>query len=667
MRGPIKSAKPVKIKALGVKGEFYTGYGEEAEKNYSVQYFTTVVSSKTAGGAGNSADLLHQLKPMRERTSAGSLTDLNSLLQRDLNDQRIAGELIPYLVGRNSEIAFFPGALIALMPKNFLSRSASTTLSYPEEQRTDSGSRFGEYWEVELAKDEHDMPTSLGTLSINPTETDLIVLDGQHRVNAFRYLAGHFNEATSDSIYAPFYEGLQVPEQYLSELPITIVWFKAPVEQKVEPVLISRKLFVDVNTNARPVSHARNILLDDSSIQTIATGVLYQTMAEHGFECHQLSLLHSAFDSEDSYEPEISVISPTICEYGLSWLLLGKDSYVEPGRAIERDPVRSQNNYESARALLPIEDVLSLVERVHEGDHDAVFALRNALKSSVSQDVYDLYSNWIFLKGHYQATADVAGWASKEPTPAPTVWSKIFAGGEGLYLSYRRLDGTDGLNEKSKRYLRETQRIQNKFLEFRAEQYQWSTKVTNEVFGVIKTKAFFAGFLMAYAYIIKYSASITSARERFLEMVNAIPMQFWRSAFSEHRMQAIGKLEPKRWTHIRDILLRALEQFSDIEVFRAQDIQKSPDFDILKRNIENRIKVYCDQKGVKKVEPTHSLISEWAKESSDQTGGLLDKLGLDRLCEDDKLADLAVDVINRAPKVIVPKRNEDEDDEYGDS
>lgn len=664
MLGPIKSAKPVNIKVLGVKGEFYTGHGDKAEEYYSVQYFTTVVSSSAAGGAGNSADLLHQLKPMRERTSAGSLADLNSLLQRDLNDQRIAGELIPYLLGKNSEIAFFPGALIALMPKDFLSRSASRELDYPEEQKTESGSRFDGFWEVELAKDENGMPTSLGTLSINPMETDLIVLDGQHRVNAFRYLSGYFDEATSDSIYAPFYEGLSVPEQYRSELPITIVWFRAPAKKKVEPILISRKLFVDVNTNARPVSRARNILLDDSSIETIATGALYQTMAEHGFDCNVLSLLHSAFDSEEFYEPEISVISPTICEYGLKWLLLGKDSYVEPGRNIERDPVRSQSNYESARGLLQT-DVLALVLKVDEGDHEAVFELRNALKSHVAKDVYDLYNHWSFLEGHYRATGDVAGWASQEPTPAPTVWTKIFSGGEGLYLSYRRLEGTDGLNDKSKRYLREIHRIQDKFLSFRADRYGWPVKVTNEVFSIIKTKAFFAGFLMAYAYLIKNSASITSAKKKFLKAINAIPVEFWRSAFSESRMQAIGKLEPKRWTHIRDILLRAIEQYSDIPVFRGRDIRKSPDFDILKRTIENRIKVYCDKEGVKKVEPTPSLISEWSKESSTQTGRLLEQLGLDRLREDGKLAELAVDVINSAPRVITPKHNEDEEEDDG--
>jgi hypothetical protein len=337
---------------------------------------------------------------------------------------------------------------------------------------------------------------------------------------------------------------------------------------------------------------------------------------------------------------------------------------VEPGKTIERDPVNTQNNYESARELLGIA-VLPLVKKVEEGDHNAVFLLRQALKDSVSQDVYYLYDNWAFLKGHFQATVEIASWANRQPTPAITVWSKIFAGGEGLYLSYKRLEKTDGLNDKSKNYIGEIKRIQNTFLDFRAAEYEWPAKVTNEVFAIIKTNAFFAGFLMAYRYIIKNSSSISNAKNQFLEGINSIPNDFWRAAFCENRMQAIGKLEPKRWTHIRDMLLRAMEQFSgDIKVFDGRGIQRSPDFDILKRSIDNMIKVHCDTNGVRNVEPTGELISEWSQESSDRTTRLLGQLGLDPLWESHELADLAVDVINRAPRVIVPKHTEDE--EHGD-
>jgi len=64
--------------------------------------------------------------------------------------------------------------------------------------------------------------TRLGRLSILPAKTDIIVLDGQHRANAFRYVAGAFQPK---DWYKPFYAKVQPLKDYVSDLPVTIVWF----------------------------------------------------------------------------------------------------------------------------------------------------------------------------------------------------------------------------------------------------------------------------------------------------------------------------------------------------------------------------------------------------------------------------------------------------------
>lgn len=65
-------------------------------------------------------NIIAELLPMGERVTASKLTDLRSLLQRDLNDQRIAQDLIPCLQGVNSRIGFFPAILAVSVTKGYL-------------------------------------------------------------------------------------------------------------------------------------------------------------------------------------------------------------------------------------------------------------------------------------------------------------------------------------------------------------------------------------------------------------------------------------------------------------------------------------------------------------------------------------------------------------------
>ncbi|MEO7179158.1 MAG: hypothetical protein ABIW83_09965, partial [Allosphingosinicella sp.] len=247
--------KPV-IKVFGVFGSFTVGSADA--KQVQVRYFSTVASGANSASAGNSLSLLKELKPMRERVRVSDLRDLAGLLQRELDDGRVATELVPYLKGTNSQVGFFPGILVALVPHGFLTQDKNVEYPRPGEGQ-DSGAAvsvdYGSFWTANRFKLDGGA-ISLGSLEVDPKTTDLIVLDGQHRANAFRYATGTFDAVqTGDSIYRAFYEGVEAPTAFDAELPVTIVWFEA--NDAIEPTLISRKLFVDVNTNAKPVSESR--------------------------------------------------------------------------------------------------------------------------------------------------------------------------------------------------------------------------------------------------------------------------------------------------------------------------------------------------------------------------------------------------------------------------
>ena len=133
LEGP--TAGPATIELYGLIGEFRI-----SRSPFRVRYFSTFANPKASGGH---ADLLDELEPMRDRLDASALKDLSSLLQRDLNDARVAEELVPYLQGARSRIGFFPAILAVLVPKNYL--QGSENYPSPEKNEDDANTwSFGE-------------------------------------------------------------------------------------------------------------------------------------------------------------------------------------------------------------------------------------------------------------------------------------------------------------------------------------------------------------------------------------------------------------------------------------------------------------------------------------------------------------------------------------------
>jgi hypothetical protein len=66
---------------------------------------------------------------MRERINVNEIQNINQVLQRDLDDYRIAQGLIPYLLNlvngikNDNHLAFFPGILGVIIPKNYIANS----------------------------------------------------------------------------------------------------------------------------------------------------------------------------------------------------------------------------------------------------------------------------------------------------------------------------------------------------------------------------------------------------------------------------------------------------------------------------------------------------------------------------------------------------------------
>lgn len=204
--------------------------------------------------------------------------DFELLMQRDIDDDRVDKEIIPYLsrdqsAARNNPI-FFPPLLVAIVP---VVDEGIQTFYGPDRPIEPRPGYAGRCWEgnfevygrstkgtegVHLVPGDDDTKIkarqavmSIRTEQANGDGVALIVIDGQHRLMALKRVYKNNRSAVKDLI-----------------VPICILFApesnsrnkENPKTQAVPRVF--RSLFVDVNTTMKTVGGHFNILLSDSSI-----------------------------------------------------------------------------------------------------------------------------------------------------------------------------------------------------------------------------------------------------------------------------------------------------------------------------------------------------------------------------------------------------------------
>lgn len=263
-------------------GRFTTSAGEVI--------FLQTRARLSSGDISNSARLTSLLTPAREALDVKEM-DFNQLLQRDLDDHRIAHELVPYILKpQETGPAFFPPILAALLP--FENRRPKHELPQLDYQLTQVDPLYpGVKWNMSKVGDVFclqelcDMsgnldPKGTGIIRWNDELSKLVIMDGQHRAMAllsiYRTLTNSWGASSSSGErYRSFYEekvneimndlrseGKESKIESL-EFPVTICLFPEYTGPDKNPHMAARKLFVDVNKEAKPPSESRLILLSD--------------------------------------------------------------------------------------------------------------------------------------------------------------------------------------------------------------------------------------------------------------------------------------------------------------------------------------------------------------------------------------------------------------------
>ncbi|MEE7450192.1 hypothetical protein MRF4_21610 [Methylobacterium radiotolerans] len=233
------------------------------------------------------------LRPVREVLPTQAM-DFNQLLQRDLDDHRVATELVPYILNPSRfGPAFFPPIVAAVLPfdGSIPQPRFETPVDIIAEKdgiATWNGRRYGSAFKTERMQGQapgSDSEIKLGRLSWNPEEVKLVVIDGQHRAMALLAIDRTINNGWSDSgeKYKFFYEPEiqralrgKTQEQRRElfehlEFPVTLVWFPDSNDEGGDHHVAARKLFVDVNKNARKPTESRILLLSDTELLGIFT------------------------------------------------------------------------------------------------------------------------------------------------------------------------------------------------------------------------------------------------------------------------------------------------------------------------------------------------------------------------------------------------------------
>lgn len=271
-------------------------YGKFETPSGTVNYIQT--KAKLGGDQSAHGKLIKQLVPAREALNIEEM-DFNQLLQRDLDDHRIATKLIEYVINppQNNLPGFFPPILAIILPfdekqcpiDNFPA-SKTETIEDPEYGLSFSCENHESFFRAQYAinaETAEPLPIPLGVLRWNSSNTKLVVMDGQHRAMSLlaieRTLTNSWKEAGKGARYQPFYEehikkclsaSNRAPKDFNCgniELPVTLCWFENKEDAKVtiKPHLAARKLFVDVNNNAKPPSESRLVLLSDTQLDNI--------------------------------------------------------------------------------------------------------------------------------------------------------------------------------------------------------------------------------------------------------------------------------------------------------------------------------------------------------------------------------------------------------------
>ena len=297
--------------AYGSFGEFTIDTGENTIR---AKYLLSKI--KPGNDGSWECELASEMRPWREVFNVEELS-FDELLQRDLDDSRVAHDLIPYLLGESgSRAKFFPPILAVIVPRK--DTGSGIKGFYPSQKILGPVEEYGNLFDFEQIK-WNDQLTPLASLSYNRQRSAFIIVDGQHRAMAVLALHRQLNENWGDNAFTSYYDHIDVTSEQVKniELPVCIIYFPdlhesnpIPLEQGIDLSSICREIFLVVNRSAKRVSEARTLLLDDEDIAAHLMRKTLSTLKNRSKKDDELARIYSiSYGDSDTEIGQREVIS----------------------------------------------------------------------------------------------------------------------------------------------------------------------------------------------------------------------------------------------------------------------------------------------------------------------------------------------------------------------
>jgi hypothetical protein len=602
---------------------------ETPNSNIKIKFFQSGVGKDVPNGL----EFLKYLKPVRELLATDQIQDIRQLVQRELDDVRIINSLVPYILNENnilgeSGIAFFPSVLGVLMPKNYLNQLNKVYPSINAEKqeikpsfKVDYYESDGFNWSVKNYKDESGNPLAFSSLTIDRNNCDVVIIDGQHRINAFRAACDALT--TDNDVVKQIYNScIHYPDNTKVNLPVTLLWFEIQdnvTNVSISPEIISRKLFIDVNNSAKGIATSRKILLDDRNPVNLITNHFYSLVAENfGYGINCLSLAHLGFDvpSEVSQQqsfnsiPFTYITTPERLKYVFDAFFVRSKSY-SIGNGIKTLEARKKNFSASITTestsktqlniMLPTSSELSIVQ------YDDVYLetkvlyvsddllpngktkqdiIRNEFHEQFFSCFYKLFSEFDFFRAYISRINEFhdeiinTGDVYEEAT-----WKSVFLDGKSLFFTLRNKSQESNVFSKTLNTIEK--KFCNTHLKGSFQVYGTSgTTSETELFASFRTLAFQIGYAQAFYEYCKLihdcnfsiidEQTLNEYCDEFIQKVNRISYSEWANYFIFLR-DLQGETHPKFFPVITHLILRKIQEPNTIFDSSIEDKYMSPE------------------------------------------------------------------------------------------
>ena len=143
-----------------------------------------------------------------------------------------------------------------------------------------------------------------------------------------------------------------------------------------------------------------------------------------------------------------------------------------------------------------------------------------------------------------------------------------------------------------------------------------------------------------------------SCIDQFVSLLNKTSNEKWLVILTEFKKGVVGGLEPKLWTHLRNIYLRVIESNSAGKFeFFTSNLKVSPDVRFVISTFDDALAILRNTKGLE-YSPCQSEVKQLREQALERLDKCLERCGLSKILPDDY----------QWPKVMLEQSSESDDE-----